>query len=210
MGMVYDQTLVVIARESFDWFAVCQSRTHETWVRAFSATLEDRLRYIPSDCFQTFPFPSSLGKEGTLQETGRACLDMRSELMRLDSQGLTDIYNRLHNQRETSAEIIHLRQLHAEMDRAVLRTYGWDDLAERAEPQFLDETNEDDHKYQGRLFWPAAFRDEVLACLLTLNAERAAAERENDRLAPRPRAKRAQRGLDEAKLLEIAVADEDD
>ncbi len=37
-------------------------------------------------------------------------------------------------------------------DRAVLRVYGWDDLAERAEPVFLEETNEDDHTYQGRLF----------------------------------------------------------
>lgn len=29
---------------------------------------------------------------------------------------------------------------------------------------------------QGRLFWPSAFRDEVLSRLLALNAERAAAE----------------------------------
>ena len=63
------------------------------------------------------------------------------------------------------------------MDHAVLRAYGWRDLADRAEPIFLDETNEDDHTYQGRLFWPSAFRDEVLARLLALNAERAAAER---------------------------------
>ena len=86
------------------------------------------------------------------------------------------------------------------MDRAVLRAYAasastpedaaaWNDLADRAEPIFLDETNEDDHTYQGRLFWPSAFRDEVLSRLLALNAERAAAE-----VAPRPRAEyRAER-----------------
>ena len=62
------------------------------------------------------------------------------------------------------------------MDRAVLEAYGWHDLAERARPIFLDETNEDDHTYQGRLFWPSDFRDEVLARLLTLNAERHAEE----------------------------------
>ena len=62
------------------------------------------------------------------------------------------------------------------MDRAVLDAYGWHDLAARAEPVFLDQTNEDDHTYQGRLFWPSDFRDEVLAHLLALNAERAAAE----------------------------------
>ena len=51
-------------------------------------------------------------------------------------------------------------------------------------PIFLDETNEDDHTYQGRLFWPSDFRDEVLARLLALNAERAAAERGRRDLAP--------------------------
>ena len=70
-----------------------------------------------------------------------------------------------------------LRELHAAMDRAVLEAYGWRDLAERAEPVFLDESTEDEHTYQGRLFWPSDFRDEVLARLLALNAERAEAER---------------------------------
>lgn len=69
-----------------------------------------------------------------------------------------------------------LRDLHAAMDRAVLEAYGWHDLAARAEPIFLDESNEDDHTYQGRLFWPSDFRDEVLARLLALSAERHAEE----------------------------------
>jgi hypothetical protein len=51
-------------------------------------------------------------------------------------------------------DIQRLRELHAAMDRAVLEAYGWRDLAARAAPVFLDETNEDDHTYQGRLFWP--------------------------------------------------------
>src|SRR5208283_1009344 len=97
-------------------------------------------------------------------------------------------YNRFHDPAEQSPDIVRLRELHSDMDRAVLRAYAasastpedaaaWNDLADRAEPIFLDETNEDDHTYQGRLFWPSAFRDEVLSRLLALNAERAAAER---------------------------------
>ena len=78
---------------------------------------------------------------------------------------------------DAAEDIARLRDLHAEMDQAVLRAYGWDDLADRAAPEFLTEDTEDDHAYQGRLFWPAAFRDEVLARLLKLNAERAEAER---------------------------------
>jgi hypothetical protein len=62
------------------------------------------------------------------------------------------------------------------MDIAVLEAYGWHDLTERASPIFFDETNEDDHTYQGRVFWPSEFRDEVLARLLALNAERHAEE----------------------------------
>ena len=62
------------------------------------------------------------------------------------------------------------------MDHAVFQAYGWHDLAVRAAAIFLDETNEDDHTYQGRLFWPSDFRNEVLARLLALNAERHAEE----------------------------------
>jgi hypothetical protein len=62
------------------------------------------------------------------------------------------------------------------MDRAVLRAYGWGDLAEELRPQFLTEETEDDHTYQGRYFWPADGRDRVLARLLALNAERHAEE----------------------------------
>jgi hypothetical protein len=58
------------------------------------------------------------------------------------------------------------------MDHAVFRAYGWDDLILRAVPQHLVDETEDDPKYQGRYFWPADIRDEVLARLLALNAER--------------------------------------
>ena len=131
-------------------------------------------------------------------------------MMCIRKQGMTQTYNRLHDRRETAADIARLRELHGEMDRAVLRAYGWDDLAERAEPQFLDEANEDDHKYQGRLFWPTEFRDEVLARLLALNVERAAAERDNESLAPRLRGERVSKGLVGTKLLQNVAADEDD
>jgi hypothetical protein len=91
-------------------------------------------------------------------------------------EGMTKTYNRFHDWAETAEDIKRLRELHAAMDRAVLEAYGWHDLAARAEPIFLDETNEDDHTYQRRLFWTSDFRDQVLARLLALNAERHADE----------------------------------
>ncbi len=87
------------------------------------------------------------------------------------NEGMTKIYNRFHDRGEQSDDIRRMRELHADMDRPVLAAYGWHDLAERAEPVFLNDTTEDDHTYQGRLFWPSDFRDEVL-----INAKRHAEE----------------------------------
>ena len=43
-------------------------------------------------------------------------------------EGLTATYNRFHNPDERAADIVRLRELHVEMDRAVAAAYGWDDL----------------------------------------------------------------------------------
>jgi hypothetical protein len=123
-----------------------------------------------------FPFPVGFDTSPALEAAGRTYHDHRAALMVARNEGMTKTYNRFHDPDEHSEDIVHLRELHAEMDRAVLRAYGWDDLASRAAPTFLDETNEDDHTYQGRLFWPSQFRDEVLARLLALNASRHAEE----------------------------------
>jgi len=111
-----------------------------------------------------------------LEAAGRAYHDHRAALMIARNEGMTKTYNRFHDSAETAEDIQRLRELHGAMDCAVLEAYGGRDLAARAEPIFLDETNEDDHTYQGRLFWPSDFRDEVLARLLALNAERHADE----------------------------------
>lgn len=92
------------------------------------------------------------------------------------NEGMTKTYNRFHDPDERSPAIQRLRDLHDEMDRAVLRAYGWDDLAETLRPEFLTPETEDDHTYQGRYFWPAEQRDLVLSRLLALNAERHAEE----------------------------------
>ena len=173
---VFTSNLNVFCFETFDPFCILQSRAHELWAKRFTSTLGDGLAYAPTDCFENYPFPQSSNTSNELEEAGRAYHDHRAALMVARNEGMTKTYNRFHNPVEHSADIECLRELHAEMDRAVLRAYGWDDLADRAEPIFLDETNEDDHTYQGRLFWPSAFRDEVLARLLALNAERHAEE----------------------------------
>jgi hypothetical protein len=173
---VLAKTLCILAFSNFAPFATLQSRTHEIWARFFASSMKDDLRYTPSDCFETFPFPKVFASSVQLEGAGRAYHDHRAALMIARNEGMTKTYNRFHDSAETHEDILRLRELHATMDCAVLEAYGWHDLAERAAPAFLDETNEDDHTYQGRLFWPSDFRDEVLARLLALNAERHAEE----------------------------------
>lgn len=174
---LFGNTLAVFAFDSMAAFATLQSRVHEVWTRFFASTLEDRLRYTPSDCFETFPLPPAFDTDPALEAAGKAYHDHRAALMIAREQGMTPTYNRFHRATDTDPDIATLRDLHAQMDRAVLSAYGWDDLAGLAAPVFLDPETEDDHRYRGRLFWPAPLRDAVLARLLRLNEERAMMER---------------------------------
>lgn len=171
-NIVYDQTLIVWASATHSVQAALASRLHEVWVRFLGATMKDDSRYNIADCFETFPFPDAIETSPTLEAIGQSYHNHRAELMVAADEGMTKTYNRFHKESETGPAIQRLRELHNEMDRAVLRAYGWDDLADTLEPEFLTEDTEDDHTYQGRYFWSAAQRDLVLSRLLALNAER--------------------------------------
>ncbi|MGI8962179.1 MAG: type IIL restriction-modification enzyme MmeI [Bryobacteraceae bacterium] len=176
-------SLDYITLDSSCAFAILQSRPHEIWARFMASSLEDRLRYTPSDCFETFPFPLDYEKNTKLEEAGRAYYEFRAELMVSNNEGLTKTYNRFHNPNEKSRDIQQLRKLHDNMDRAVLDAYGWRKLRPTCEffPEFENDENEDESeskrirvkKYRYR--WPDDIHDELLAMLLTLNQERAAA-----------------------------------
>jgi hypothetical protein len=175
-GWVYNEKTIVVASDHASMLAAVSSRPHELWTRFLSSTLKDDLQYTPSDCFENFPFPLDFESSPELERAGCAYFDHRAALMVNRNEGMTNTYNRFHDRSEAAEDIQRLRELHGAMDRATLEAYGWRDLAVRAAPIFLDETNEDDHAYQGRLFWPSDFRDEVLARLLALNTERHADE----------------------------------
>jgi hypothetical protein len=176
-GMIYSQNLNVFAYQALSAFCVMQSTCHELWARFFGTTLEDRLTYVKDDCFGSFPFPASFETDTTLEAAGEAYHAFRAELMIARNEGLTKTYNRFHARGENGADIARLRTLHHEMDVAVLRAYGWDDLADRAVPEFIEQEADEGKTPKTRLDWPAEFKDEVLARLLALNATRAAEER---------------------------------
>lgn len=166
-------------------FACLQARIHEVWVKFLGSSLKDDTRYIPEDCFETFPFPPDWQSDPTLESAGQAYYEFRAALMLRNNEGLTATYNRFHDPDERSPDIAELRALHAAMDRAVLNAYGWGDiptdcafLLDYEEPE--DEADEGvtrRKKKPWRLRWPDEVRDEVLARLLELNRQRAEAER---------------------------------
>jgi hypothetical protein len=188
--MVFSHKLILMPiRNKYADFSILQSRIHESWVLFLGSSLEDRPVYTPSDCFDTFSFPEQFHANDGLQQVGREYFARRSETMLRYNEGLTDTYNRFHDPHEQSEGILELRRLHGLMDAAVLRAYGWDDLAEIARCEFLlDYEEEEDDADAGppaagarkksnkikpwRLRWPDEFRDEVLARLLELNEQR--------------------------------------
>jgi hypothetical protein len=169
----------VFAESSFASFAALQSRPHELWARFFGSSMKDDLRYTPSDCFETFPFPEEWQTHPELESAGRDYYDFRAQLMVATDLGLTKTYNRFHDPDEKNDNIVRLRELHAAMDRAVLNAYGWTDIP--TDCDFLLDYEDDDgssrRKKPWRYRWPDEVRDEVLARLLELNARRAEEER---------------------------------
>ena len=175
------EAVVVLAMDDSSSFAVVQCRAHETWARFFGSSMKDDLRYTPTDCFLTFPFPANHVHNDNLTQCGDEYVKVRATLMIQAGEGLTKTYNRFHDPHETSPEILKLRELHDAMDRAVLEAYGWHDLGQTARCEFLLDYEEDDDetgankskkKKPWRLRWPDDFRDEVLARLLELNEQR--------------------------------------
>jgi hypothetical protein len=124
---VFSHATIVISLESGADIAVLCSHFHEAWVRKYASTLETRLRYIPTDCFETFPFPPSPFPSG-LDSIGENYHEFRRQIMLTRQEGLTATYNRFHNLKEKASDIARLRELHVEMDNAVAEAYDWSDL----------------------------------------------------------------------------------
>jgi hypothetical protein len=164
-GIVFDQTSPIYVFENYDVFALLQSEEHRLWAIMYGPTMREFPRYTPSDCFETFPFPSNMIG---LDDIGERYYNHRQSIMLARQEGLTKTYNRFHNPAETARDIITLRDLHREMDEAVAHAYGWHDL-------HLDHGfHETKQGLRYTISEPA--RQEVLDRLLLLNHQRHAEE----------------------------------
>ena len=177
--MVFSHALIVFPFQTYAAFCVVQSRPHEMWARFFGSSMKDDLRYTPSDCFETFPFPDRWAVHSTVEVAGEAYYKFRATLMAKNEEGLTKTYNRFHDPDEVDPQIAKLRDLHTAMDRAVLDAYGWTNIPTTCEfllDYEIDEEEWGTKKKPWRYRWPDEVRDEVLARLLELNAKRAREE----------------------------------
>ena len=179
-GLVFAESLIIFPFDTYAAFCVLQSRLHEVWARYFGSSLEDRLRYTPSDCFETYPLPPRWWTNACLEEAGRAYCELRASLMARRYEGMTKTYNRFHDRYENDPDVVRLRELHEDMDRAVLAEYGWDDIPTRCE--FLSDHASDDgfsakRHWRWRYRWPDDVCDQILGRLIDLNSQQAKEER---------------------------------
>ncbi|MEJ5223960.1 MAG: type IIL restriction-modification enzyme MmeI, partial [Anaerolineales bacterium] len=173
---VYGDATVIFAYDDTYHFALLQSALHETWVLHNASSLESRNRYTPTDCFDTFPFPPAEYAAPNLAELlsqpsfaraahlGGAYHEHRRQVMLARQLGLTKTYNLFHNPACQDADIVRLRELHAEMDNAVLACYGWEDLE-------LKHDFYQNDRGQTRFMPSAEARREMIYRLVELNAK---------------------------------------
>jgi hypothetical protein len=124
-GVVFAHKCAIFALPDFAWLAVLDSNVHFTWVVRYTSTLGAGINYSPTDIFSTFPRPEPTER---LEQLGKRLDTERRELMLSRSWGLTTTYNHVHDPADRDPAIVALRDLHAEIDYAVLDAYGWSGL----------------------------------------------------------------------------------
>jgi len=185
--------IYVFTTDRWDLYSVVQSTLHEVWARKYSGALKQDLRYSPSKCFDTFPFPESLWQTANLPlaQIGERYHEHRRGLMRQLWLGLTDIYNLFHARALTPVvvakvskksmgeaeagyrSILELRRLHRELDIGIRDAYVWSDLDLGHDFHEVETLPENDRL---RYTISPAARKELLKRLLALNHVRAKAE----------------------------------
>ena len=129
-----DATIIVFARDDDYFFGVLQSRLHTLWAAAMGTQLREAqsgMRYTPTTCFETFPFPLPTDAQRDAIAAAAAELNrLREGWLNPEGIGAAELRRRtltnLYNQRPT-----WLHNAHAALDATVSQAYGWPaDLAD--------------------------------------------------------------------------------
>ena len=149
--------VIVFASDDEYFFGLLSSSYHRIWSLSLGSQLEDRSRYTPTTCFETFPFPRpSASQRQAIAAAAKRLNQLRENWLNpLDEQGRPFLEGSAELKRRTLTKLYNqnptwLQNAHAELDAAVAAAYGW--------PPDLPE-------------------EEILARLLALNLARAVTSR---------------------------------
>ncbi|MEU8869344.1 Eco57I restriction-modification methylase domain-containing protein [Streptomyces umbrinus] len=169
-NQVFSHMLGVFASKDYGLLGLLSSAPHYWWTIDRASTLESRIRYTPTDVFETLVRPEIT--QG-LRDGGAILDGLRRRLMSDRRIGLTAAYNLAHDPNCHDDDIVELRAAHRAVDEATAHAYGWDDLLKA--PGGLDhgfhETDQGTRYTIGLVV-----RTEIIDRLRELNHERYAAE----------------------------------
>lgn len=124
---VFDCALIVIASDDFGLFAVLQSSIHFAYAWQHGGKMKSDLRYSPTMCLATFPFPRQEGLE-SVRPIGKSFSDKRQDLLKQRGWGLTRLANSLNDPSCDDSDIQGIRSLFNQLNQRVLDVYGWSDI----------------------------------------------------------------------------------
>ncbi|WP_456598662.1 Eco57I restriction-modification methylase domain-containing protein [Blastococcus sp. SYSU DS0616] len=164
-GQIFSDSCVVFAMDDDASLAILSSSLHRLWALKYGTTMRVDAMYTPSTCFE--PFPRPLASQRLAAAGGRLDSDRR-DIMLTRGLGLTSLYNAVNTPGVEDADIQRVRQLHVDVDEAVMAAYGWDDVP----------LNHGFFSYKNvvRFSPDAAARAEILDRLLEENLHRASAQ----------------------------------
>ncbi|MER7394892.1 type IIL restriction-modification enzyme MmeI [Streptomyces sp. NPDC000151] len=124
-NQVFSHALNVFKSDDPALLGVLSSAPHYWWAIDRASTLETRIRYTPTDVFETFVRPPLSNR---LRAAGGRLDSYRRNLMLARNLGLTAAYNLVHDPDYQDRDIVELRRIHEEIDKATIEAYGWHDL----------------------------------------------------------------------------------
>ncbi|MCF4139388.1 hypothetical protein L1856_25415 [Streptomyces sp. Tue 6430] len=116
---VFDQTLVIFPTNSYAELAFRSSEFQFWWTVRYGPTRTADLRYTPTTCCAPLPVTQFSAE---LEALGREL----EALQKHTNLALTPLSQKIHSSADSTPEIIALREVHRQIDQAVLAGYGWD------------------------------------------------------------------------------------
>jgi hypothetical protein len=118
---VFSHALYVLARGDYGLVGLLWSELHRMWLYRYCSTLKTDLRFVPTDGFETYPFPAVISAD--VADIGEQYFTAAHELMTREKLGLTSLFGRVDDPKDDNDDIVRLRQAQIDLDYAALQSY---------------------------------------------------------------------------------------